>query len=144
MEAVEAVVTERAKGTDCEALLSSQKPRPEELQRFVESSGGNVDKAAHLYLKTRRWRSENGVDDSLSDTHSAEIHERVSQCMSYYTGLVDKHKRPLVVWRTGATQARKLMETVGPKDVLRNHLVRRLSAICPIITPHLHLLLAHL
>ena len=73
----------------------------------------------------RKWRAESGIDGLLDDPVCEEVASKVLKCMTYYTGLVDKHKRPLVVWRTGETQSRKLMVEVGAANTNRNHLYQK-------------------
>jgi hypothetical protein len=105
-----------------EAALSATPPTDEELCRFVAGSGSaQLEKAAHLYLKMRRWRTANNVDGAAAEEGAAATRAQVMRYMSYSTDTHDKKGRPLVVWRTGRIQARQLMEDVGNEGVLRNH-----------------------
>ena len=103
------------------AKLPQSEPDARELGNFLDACGGVVGKAAHMYCKSRQWRSEEAVDGILDEEGGHEREERVRRFQQYVDGLTDREGRPVAVWRAGRVPVRAMMEEVGAAAVLRNH-----------------------
>ena len=75
------------------AKLPQSEPDARELGNFLDACGGVVGKAAHMYCKSRQWRSEEAVDGILDEEGGHEREERVRRFQQYVDGLTDREGR---------------------------------------------------
>ena len=92
-----------------EQMPEGPTPDEAELGRFLTACGGVAPKAAHVYVKSKQWREQEGVDTILTEEGGADREARVRRWQQYVDGLVDLEGRPVAVWRAGRVNVRSMM-----------------------------------
>lgn len=91
-------------------------PTYQTLLRFLRARDFNVEKALHMLQESLKWRSDNNIDDILTE------YSMPSVILNHFPGgwhHQDKDGRPLYILRLGHMDVKGLLKAVGEEGLIK-------------------------